>query len=213
MALVLEENEVLSKLSSGDVASNELYYNKSCYKIFLSRYQQAISKKLNSNKEMMKNKENLVKAMILSQIVNQVYDQKRYESVFSFEVSVLEKLYLNLLSNDNIIQTSHVSRLCDLLLDSITDLEKRTINNKLLIIFFDDLEDVLFDEFIDLEDFVKLVDKVVNPIRKAMENINNKFSGNLVQNCQQNSIPTELITFVSMLIEGNNISNYTSQNI
>ena len=45
MALVLEENEFLSKLSSGDVASNELCYHKSCYKIFLSRYQQTISKK------------------------------------------------------------------------------------------------------------------------------------------------------------------------
>ena len=43
-----------------------------------------------------------------------------------------------------------------------------------------------------------------------MENINNKFSGNLVQNCQQKSISTELITLVSMLIKGNNISNYTS---
>ena len=86
MASVLEDNEFLSKLISGDVASNELYYHKSCYKTFLSRYQQQISKKLNSNKEMRKNKENLVKAMRLSQIVNQVYDQEQYESVSSFEV-------------------------------------------------------------------------------------------------------------------------------
>ena len=62
---------------------------------------------------MRKNKENLVKAMRLIQIVNQVYDQEQYESVFSFEVSVLEKSYLNLLSNDNIIQTSHISRFYD----------------------------------------------------------------------------------------------------
>lgn len=74
------------QLISGDVASNELYYHKSCYKTFLSRHQQKISKKLNSNKEMRKNKENLVKAMRQSQIVNQVYDQEQYESVSSFEV-------------------------------------------------------------------------------------------------------------------------------
>ena len=46
-----------------------------------------------------------------------------------------------------------------------------------------------------------------------MKNINNEFSGSLVQNCQQKSIPTELTTLVSMLIEGNNVSNSTSQNI
>ena len=136
MASVLEDNEFLSKLISGDVASNELYYHKSCYKTFLSRYQQQISKKLNSNKEMRKNKENLVKAMRLSQIVNQVYDQEQYESVSSFEVFVLEKSYLHLLSNNNIIQTSHISRFYDFPLDSIPDVEKRTINNKLFIIFF-----------------------------------------------------------------------------
>ena len=135
------------QLISGDVASNELYYHKSCYKTFLSRYQQKISKKLNSNKEMRKNKENLVKAMRQSQIVNQVYDQEQYESVSSFE------------------------------------------------------------------DFVKLLKKVVKPIWMAMKNINNKFSGNLVQNCQQKDISGKLITLVSMLTEGNNISIYTSQNI
>ena len=137
-----------------------IYYHKSCYKIFLSRYQQIIYKKLNSDKEMMENSKKLVKAMRLSQIVNHVYDQKRYESISSFEVSALEKSYLNLLSNDNIIQTSHVSRFCDLLLDSIPAAKKRTINNKLFIIFSDDVEAVLSDDFIKPEDFVKLVNKV-----------------------------------------------------
>ena len=58
---------------------------------------------------MTKNKENLVKAMRMSQIVNHVYDQKRYESISSFEISVLENSYLMLLSNDNVIQSSQVS--------------------------------------------------------------------------------------------------------
>ena len=58
---------------------------------------------------MTKNKENLVKAMRLSQIINHVYDQKRYKSISSFEVSVLENSYLILLNNDNVIQSSQVS--------------------------------------------------------------------------------------------------------
>lgn len=70
-----------------------------------------------------------------------------------------------------------------------------------------------FDELIKHEDFVKLFKKVVKPIWMAMKNINNKFSGNLVQNCQQKDISGKLITLVSMLTEGNNISKYTRQNI
>lgn len=103
MTLVLGKNKVLSKLSSGDLAPNELFYHRSCYKTFLPRYHQKISKKLNSNKEMMGNNENLIKTMRLSQIVNHVYDQKQYETISFFEVSILERSYLNLLKNDHII--------------------------------------------------------------------------------------------------------------
>ena len=35
--------------------------------------------------------------MRFSQVVNHIYDQKRYESVSSFEVAELEETYLNLL--------------------------------------------------------------------------------------------------------------------
>ena len=63
------------------------------------------------------------------------------------------------------------------------------------------------------KDFVKLVNKVVKPIRKAMKSINNRRSGSLVQIFQQKSFPAELINWVSMLIEESNASNYKSQNI
>ena len=49
-----------------------------------------------------------------------------------------------------------------------------------------------------------------------MKNINNKLSGSLVQNCQQKAYnvgPTGRITLVSILTEGNIVSNYPSQNI
>ena len=76
MTLVLGKNKVLPKLSSGDLAPNELFCHRSCCKTFLSRYHQKISKILNSNKEMMGNNENLIKTMRLSH-VNHVYDQKQ----------------------------------------------------------------------------------------------------------------------------------------
>ena len=46
-----------------------------------------------------------------------------------------------------------------------------------------------------------------------MRSINNRLSGRLAQISQQKSFPTGLINWVSMLIEGNNVSNYKSQNI
>ena len=46
----------------------------------------------------------------------------------------------------------------------------------------------------------------MNPIRKAMELKQNVFDGTFPANCQQNSVPKELLTLVSMLIVGANIN-------
>ena len=48
MALVLGNNHVLAKLSSGDIASNELYYHSNCYKRLLYDYQQSRTKETDS---------------------------------------------------------------------------------------------------------------------------------------------------------------------
>ena len=56
MALFLNDLSVLSKLSSGDVASNELFYHSKCYKTFANRYSAA--KEAASRSEMFINNEN-----------------------------------------------------------------------------------------------------------------------------------------------------------
>ena len=56
MALFLNGFNVLSKLSSSDVASNELFYHSKCYKTFTNRYSAA--KEAASRSEMFINNEN-----------------------------------------------------------------------------------------------------------------------------------------------------------
>ena len=213
MASVLENTQVLSKLSLGDVASNEVYYHRNCYKAFCFQYEQITLKKSDCEKYNQKAKEQLIKATRFNQIVNYVYDKKRYESVNSFEVASLEKLYIELLSHDNIEQTSHVSRFAENLLDSIPEVEKRVVNKKNVIFFSKDVDDFLFDEYMEPNDFIKTMNRIALPIRKAMKNIKNEFSGDFNSNCQRESVPTELLTLISMLIEGTNVSMTTSQSV
>ena len=97
MVVQVGNDDALSKLSSGDVASNEIYYHKICYINFRTQYRDTLQKKFNDVNEQIKRKESLIKAMRFSQVVNHIYHQKRYESVSSFEVAELEKTYLNLL--------------------------------------------------------------------------------------------------------------------
>ena len=97
MTVEVGNDDVLSKLSSGDVVSNEIC----CHQIFdinfRTQYRDTLQNMLNNANEQIKEKESLIKTMRFSQVVNHIYDQKRYESVSSFEVAELEKTYLNLL--------------------------------------------------------------------------------------------------------------------
>ena len=78
-ASVLEDNQVLSKLSLGDVASNETYYHRNCYKAFCFQYGQMAFTTNDGEKYNKKDKEQLIKATRFNQIVNYVYDKKIYK--------------------------------------------------------------------------------------------------------------------------------------
>ena len=81
------------------------------------------------------------------------------------------------------MQTSHVSRFCESLLKSTPEVEKRTIKTTLYT-FFDDIDDVIFEEYIKPDDYIKLVNRAVRPIRNAMKSVENEFTGNISSDCQ-----------------------------
>ena len=62
MVVQVGNDDVLSKLSSGDAASNEIYYHKICHKNFCPQYRDTLKKKLNDANEQVKEKESLIKA-------------------------------------------------------------------------------------------------------------------------------------------------------
>ena len=69
--------------------------------------------------------------------------------------------------------------------------------------FFSLIEDIdicLLEEIIESNGFIKAVTKVVHPIRKSMKSVANQFNGKFDGDSQQNSIPAELPTLVSLLI-------------
>ena len=77
MAVEVGNDDVLSKLSSRDVASNEIYYHKIFCINFCTQYRDTLQKLLNDPNDQNKEKESLIKAMRFSQVVNHIYDQKR----------------------------------------------------------------------------------------------------------------------------------------
>ena len=46
-----------------------------------------------------------------------------------------------------------------------------------------------------------------------MKPVENELTGNMSSDCQQQPVPTELITLVNMLLEGSNVTHFTNQNV
>ena len=46
-----------------------------------------------------------------------------------------------------------------------------------------------------------------------MKSVNNEFTDNISSDCQQQSVSTELITLVNILLEGSNVTHFTNQNV
>ena len=77
---------------------------------------------------------------------------------------------------------------------------------KLYIFISDDIVDVIFEEYIKPDDYIKLVKRAIRSIGNAMTSVKNEFTGNISSDSQQQSVLTDLLTLVNMLLEGSNVT-------
>ena len=139
--------------------------------------------------------EEFIKALHFKQIISYIYEQKATDAAISFDISELEHTYKGLLLSNNISCTCHVSRFSD---RATPGPETRTINGKLYLIFSEDIDHHLSEEY-------------VLPLRKVMQNFKSNLSGKVDDKCQYDSVPVEFRTFISMLIDGPDITTEISQ--
>ena len=89
VAITVGNDSLLSLLSSGDLASNEMYYHTSCYKDMINKYN-AINRKVNQNDEEQKWK----KAQAFDQIINYIMEKENSEPGSVFFVQDLNTMYV-----------------------------------------------------------------------------------------------------------------------
>ena len=73
---------------------------------------------------------------------------------------------------------------------------------KLTVFFKSTIDKFIGESINDACEFIKAAQKIVIPLRKVMEDTNNDFDGSFENDCQRKSIPVQLLTVISMLIDG-----------
>ena len=204
MAVATNNNELLQKLTFGDVTSNELFYHQACYRTFKNQYR---GKQREIDRSTIEKNVEWKKASAMSKIISYIYETEDEVPGSVFDATCLEAMYIELLKCHNIQVVSHITRFTDKLVAQIEYLEKRTIGRKVSLYFKAAFDTVLLDKAIEPDIFMRSIRHVVQPIRNAMSLTENSFQGTFAEDSQIDSVPIQLLTLVSMLIDGTNFAN------
>ena len=75
------------------------------------------------------------------------------------------------------------------------------------LFFKDTFDSILFDRVVEPDNFMKSMRDIVQAIRNVTSLTQNTFNVEFTGDSQMNSLPIQLLSLISMLIDGTNISN------
>ena len=88
-------------------------------------------------------------------------------------------------------------------------LEKQLINNNVTVVFKDTIDEIIHKSSIEANAFLRSINVVVSPICDGMSKVINTFKTHFRDNSQISLVPIEVLTLISVFIDGVDISNKT----
>ena len=132
IATKLNHQPVLRLLSSGDVASNELYYHDKCYDTIRCQYSKFIKSKSDESSNMRGTE---CKQIALKKVIFYLKDGERSNPENLYPLMELETMYSDLLKSDNIHHNNHTTTFADVLVKYVPGLNKKTANKRVSVFF------------------------------------------------------------------------------
>ena len=133
MALAHGKTEIASKLSIADLASNKIFYHRSCLTEFHNDFNALTESESKSEQDEIKKRTARCDAAVLCKVIDFIYEKDQEEPGSSFSVKSLEEQYMSLLHDQGIKYTSHVTRFADKLAENIDGLIKDTMRKKIIV--------------------------------------------------------------------------------
>ena len=125
MTVKTGNDALLSLLSRGDLAANEVYYHKACYKNMLNESDRC--DKLNNSENVNRNWE---KARAFDKVINYIFEQEYLYPGSDFKVIDLNNMYVKQLQVYGIERQTQTTTFLEKLLSSIPGLYSDYINKK-----------------------------------------------------------------------------------
>ena len=188
----LQGSRVLSFLSLGSAAVRERNYHRVCLTEFHSRYQALVTA---DTKELPFDW--FKTELHFRIIVMHVLDQRRL-GVDVFRVTELEKIYTELLLEDCIEYTPHVTMFVQRLKVELkpffycnNGVETRRIGKAVSLCFSEDVGEIISNELQNPTTLVTSLVGLISSIRQAMSKVSNTFNNSFPPDCQKASLPIQ----------------------
>ena len=146
----------------------------------------------------------------LSNILHYIKVCNNVEEGIVLEVKSLEKMYMEILSHHDVEYTSHVSGFAKELIsknDNLHIVHPENNFNKTLLICFKSTVASLVLHRLDTSNFLKLIQKVVIPVRESMGKVDNELSNKFNLENQLRSVSIPLLELISLLVDGVSVGN------
>ena len=125
MGTKIGDNDLIRILSSGDIASNEIFYHKENIKPSLANFHRKYQTECkNTDVDVNKDDIDWLKSSALDKVYFYMYETEMQTKSSVFKAKDLENMYIDLLQCHNIIIASHVSRFSEDLIARYETLEK-----------------------------------------------------------------------------------------
>ena len=163
-ALKLNETQVVTAISTGDITANDIYYHKKCLMWFNNKYSAAIKQETATPDNP---SEKFFEELHFWKIIHFVKEQCNIHRKFSFVVAELQSMYNELLKSDKINVSLHASQFTERLLGVLPKFKLQKLDRKNTITY-SQVIDLVKNKLkeINQSSLVKALLKVVLPIRK-----------------------------------------------
>ena len=207
MAKELEDFELLSRISGGDLVAIEAQYHIGCLTKFRNSHRSLKRKEDNMDEDSLNEMMNESRAFVE---LTTYIETSVEEGKMLFKLSELHSMYEARLGDLGILKQINKTRLKTSLLDHFSDAQEQHDGKHVVIVFKEAMHSLLKDALKkrDISDDVNNLAKVASIVRKdILEYKGFSFAGFVPLQCQEKSIPTSLKSLVSMIINGLNLKD------
>uniref|UniRef100_UPI00358E1F74 uncharacterized protein n=1 Tax=Myxine glutinosa TaxID=7769 RepID=UPI00358E1F74 len=202
-AALLEDTELLGRLSAGDMVAQEAKYHKKCLSVLHNRVRKA-----QSEGPKYKDEEREVSGIVFAELVLYVEEARLDEETAQvFKLANLVELYQSRMEQLGVkLDTRvHSTRLKQRLLTQFPDMRAHTKGRDILLVFEEDVGAALIKACeLDSDNDVVQLARAAQTVRRHMFEEAEPFNG-FPEGCQEESVPSLLLALVSMVLEGPSI--------